>query len=247
MDNQLIDTVQNGTNMATINRRQNRANSKEAYRLWFEFLKRAIANPNLKVNLKLYKEWGDVTKYSFKNWWAEIGSKVIDLDAQSNVSFALDSTNEEGSYLVRIPKTLTSTEAANQLRKLLIESNHVQVVSESKLKVCHGAEIRPPIYRAYLHTYDRHIELIRNADGGRVGNKELLIAVRKFYIARAKRYRNNLWKVDNLPSNLHTAINFDNLDEVDVLATAQDIATVGRYIRKANEIMEAVAKGKFPD
>lgn len=233
--------------MAKFHRKQNRANSKEAYRLWFEFLKRAIANPNIKVNTKLYKEWGDVTKYSFKKWWAEIGSKVIDLDAQSNVSFAVDSTEEDGSYLIRVPKTLTSTEAANQLRKLLLDSNHVQVVSESKLKVRHGAEIRPTTYRAYIHTYDRYVELTKNTDGKRVGNKELLIAVRKFYIARAKRYKNNLWKVDNLPPNLHTAINFDNLDEVDVLATAQDIATVGRYIKKAHEIMGAVAKGKFPD
>lgn len=232
--------------MAIQHRRQNRANSKEAYRLWFEFLKRAIANPNIKVNLKLYKEWGDVTNYKFDKWWTEIGSKVIDLDAQSNVTFALDGAQEDSSYLVRIPKTLTSTEAANQLRQLLIESNHMQVVTQSKLKVRHGAEIRPPIYRAFLHTYDRHIELIKNSDGNRVGNKELLIAVRKFYIARSKRYKNNLWRVDNLPHNLHTAINFDNLDEVDVLATAPSIATVGRYLKQANEIMENVAKGKFP-
>lgn len=233
--------------MATLNRRQNRANSKEAYRLWFEFLKRAIANPNINVNLKLYKEWGDVTKYNFKKWWAEIGSKVIDLDAQSNVTFAVDSTDEDGSYLIRVPKTLTSTEAANQLRKLLLDSKHVQVVRASKLKVRHNAEVRTTTYRAYIHTYDRLVELEKNSNGERVGFKELLIAVRKFYIARSKRYKNNLWKVDNLPPNLHTAINFDNLDEVDVLATAQDIATVRRYVKKANEIMEAVAKGKFPD
>jgi len=239
--------VQNGTNMATTQRRQNRANSKEAYRLWFEFLRRAIANPNVKVNLALYKAWGDVSEFKFNEWWTEIGSKVIDLDANSNVSFALDGATEDSSYLIRVPKTLTSTEAANQLRQLLLDSHHKAVIRKSELQVRIGAEIRPPIFRAFLHTYDRHVELMEMADGKKVGYKELLIAVRKFYITRAKRYKNNIRKVDNLPSNLHTAINFDNLEEVDVLATAQAIATVGRYLKQANEIIESVANGKFPN
>jgi len=234
------------TKMKPQSKRQNRANSKEAYRLWFEFLKRAIANPNVKVNLSLYKAWGDVSNYRFDKWWSEIGSKVIDLDAQSNVSFAIDGTTEDGSYLVRIPKTLTSTEAANQLRQLLLDSNHKQVVPQSNLRVRQGAEIRPPVYRAYLHTYDRQMELIAKSEGKRVTAKEILIAVRKFYLARSIRYKNNHWKVDNLPSNLHTAMNLDNLDEVDVLASAQATATISRYIKEANNIIESVAKGKFP-
>jgi len=233
--------------MATQLKRQNRANSKEAYRLWFEFLKRAIANPSIKVNQKVYKEWGDVTNYKFDKWWTEIGSKVIDLDAQSNVTFAKDGALEDSSYLVRIPKTLTSTEAANQIRQLLIESNHKQVVAQSKLRVRQGAEIRPPIYRAYLHTYDRQVELIAKSDGKRVTAKDVLIAVRKFYLARSVRYKNNHWKVDNLPSNLHTAMNLDNLEDVDVLASAQATATISRYIKEANNIIEYVAKGKFPN
>lgn len=240
-------TTQNEEKKKPKHKRQNRANSKEAYRLWFEFLKRAIDNPSIKVNLRLYKAWGDVANYKFDKWWTEIGSKVIDLDTQSNVSFAVDGKLEDSSYLVRIPKTLTSTEAANQVRQLLLDNNHKQVVSDSKLKVRHGAELRPATYRAYLHTYDRYVELTKLAEGKRVGNKELLIAVRKFYIARSKRYKNNIWKVDYLPANLLTAINFENLEEVDVLATAQSIATVGRYLKQANEIMSNVAKGKFPD
>lgn len=232
--------------MATNKKRQNRANSKEAYRLWFEFLKRAIANPNVKVNTKHYKAWGDVQKYKFDAWWRDIGSKVIDLDGQSNVSFATDGAKEEGSYLVRIPKTLTSTEAANQLRQLLIESNHKQVVLESKLKIRHGAEIRPPIYRAYLHTYDRWLELTAKSEGKKVTSKQVLIEVRKFYIARAIKYKNSNRRIDRLPSNLHTAINFDNLEDVDVLASAQATATISRYLNETKKIMENVAKGVFP-
>jgi hypothetical protein len=232
--------------MATSNRRQNRANSKEAYRLWFEFLKRAIDNPNVKVNLKLYKAWGDVSKFKFDKWWSEIGSKVIDLDSQSTVSFATDGTIEEGSYLVRIPKTLTSTEAANQLRQLLLKSNHKPIDPKNELKIRHGAEIRPPIYRAYLHTYDRSVELNASSEGKKVTSKQVLIAVRKFYIARAIKYKNSNRLIDKLPSNLHTAINFDNLEDVDVLASAQATATISRYLNETNKILENVARGIFP-
>ena len=232
--------------MATSNRRQNRANSKEAYRLWFEFLKRAIDNPNVKVELKHYKAWGDVSKYKFDKWWKDIGSKVIDLDSQSNVSFATDGTTEEGSYLVRIPKTLTSTEAANQVRQLLLESNHKQVVLESKLKIRHGAEIRPVTYRTYLNTYDIWLDLTAKSDGKKVTFKQVMIAVRKFYIGRAIKYKNSNRRVDKLPSNLRTAMNEKNLDDVDVLASSQVIATISRYIKETNKIMENVAKGFFP-
>jgi hypothetical protein len=232
--------------MATSNRRQNRANSKEAYRLWFEFLKRAIDNPNVKVELKYYKAWGDVTKYKFDDWGKDIGSKVIDLDGQSTVSFASDGATEEGSYLVRIPKTLTSTEAANQIRQLLIESNHKQVVLPSKLKIRHGAEIRPLTYRTYLNTYDIWVDLNAKSEDKKVTYKQVLIAVRKFYISRATKHKNTKRRVDKLPPNLLTAINDKNLDDVDVLASSQAIATISRYIKETNKIMENVSKGFFP-
>ena len=232
--------------MATSNRRQNRANSKEAYRLWFEFLKRAIANPNVKVELKHYKAWGDVSKYKFDKWWKDIGSKVIDLDGQSNVSFAIDGTIEEGSYLVRIPKTLTSTDAANQVRQLLLESNHKQVVLPSKLKIRPGAEIRPLTYRIYLITYDIWLDLTAKSDDKKVTYKQVLIAVRKFYLARATKHKNTKRRFDKLPSNLQTAMNDKNLDDVDVLASSQVIATISRYVKETHKIMENVAKGVFP-
>jgi hypothetical protein len=58
--------------------RSTRSQSKEAYRLWFEFLRRAIAEDKSKVKLDLYKEWGDVESYKFEKWWAEIGQRVIE-------------------------------------------------------------------------------------------------------------------------------------------------------------------------
>jgi hypothetical protein len=237
--------------MATTDKRktraQNRTHSKESYRLWFLFLKRALAEDRASVKLNLYKSWGDVESYTFNKWWTAIGTQVINLDSKSKVEIATDTHLDDSSYLIRVPKMLTSTKAATQLRELLTAINHKPIIEKNGLRVNEKTEIRHIAYRAYLHTYDRHRELVLKNHGKKVTNKETLIAVRKFYIARFQKYKNRKWKADNLPSSLQSAINLDNLDDVDVLATTNAIAAIARNLRAANQIIDAVKNGKFPE
>lgn len=228
-------------------RLQNRTHSKESYRLWFEFLKRALAHDRASVKLHLYKSWGDVEKYKFHKWWTEIGSQVINLETTSHVEFATDTFTYDGSYLIRIPKSLNSTQAATQLRLLLTKHGHKPLVEKSNLKINDENEIRHSVFRAYLHTYDRHRELVLKNDGKKVTNKETLIAVRKFYIARYAKYKNRNRLADNLPTPLYTAMNMDNLDDVHVLDSTTAISAIARYLREANQIISAVSVGKFPE
>ena len=223
-----------------------RTHSKESYRLWFEFLKRAIAKDKRSVKLRLYKTWGDVENLSFNKWWSEIGSKVINLDNISKLEFTTETDSTDSSYLIRVPKSLTSTQASTQLRELLTSSKHKPIVDKVNLRVTEGVEIRHSIYRAYLHTYDRHKELVEKSNGEKVTNKETLIAVRKFYLARHEKYKNRNQKAENLPPQLWDALKLEDLDDVDVLATAKSTATIGRYLREANKIVDAVSDGKFP-
>ena len=237
--------------MATTDKRktrsQNRTHSKESYRLWFEFLKRALAKDRASVKLHLYKSWGNVESYTFNKWWSEIGSNVINLDSKSHVEIATDTHIDDSSYLIRVPKMLTSTKAATQLRELLTANKHKPIIEKNGLRVNETKEIRHISYRAYLHTYDRHRELVLKNDGKRVTNKETLIAVRKFYIARYEKYKNRNWQADNLPTPLYTAMNMDNLDDVHVLDSTTAISAIARYLREANLIIEAVKNGKFPE
>ena len=228
-------------------RLQSRTHSKESYRLWFEFLKRALAHDRASVKLQLYKSWGDVESYKFDKWWTEIGSHVINLDMKSSVEIATDTFADDSSYLIRVPKSLNSTQAATQLRLLLTKSNHKPIFDKNILMVNGESEIRHSVFRAYLHTYDRHRELVLKNDGKRVTNKETLIAVRKFYIARYEKYKNRNWQADNLPSPLYTAMNMDNLDDVHVLDSTTAISSIARYLREAEKIIEAVKNGKFPE
>jgi hypothetical protein len=228
-------------------RLQNRTQSKESYRLWFEFLKRALAQDRASVKLHLYKSWGDVESYKFDKWWNEIGSHVINLDMKSNVEIATDTHADESSYLIRVPKSLNSTQAATQLRLLLTKHGHKPLVEKSSLKINGENEIRHSVFRAYLHTYDRHRELVLKNYSKKVTNKETLIAVRKFYIARYEKYKNRNRRAENLPMPLYTAMNMDNLDDVHVLDSTTAISAIGRYLREANQIISAVSVGKFPE
>ena len=97
-----------------------------------------------------------------------------------------------------------------------------------------------------MNTYDIWLDLTARSDGKKVTFKQVMIAVRKFYIARETKHKNTKRRVDKLPSNLLTDMNEKNLDDVDVLASSQVIGTISRYIKETNKIMENVAKGVFP-
>lgn len=232
--------------MATQNKpRPPRAQSKEAYRLWFEFLRRAIAEDKSKVRLDLYKEWGDVENYKFNKWWDQIGSKVIDLRPPT-IDQVKDGKADDVSYLLRVPKSMTSTQIGNEVRKFLMELGH-QPLQLSSLRVRQGAEIRPSTYRAYLHTYDEHLKLVAKSDGQKVTARELLKAVRKFYIKHEERYKNNVWSTDKMPMALSADMDRNNPYDIDPIHSATAINAVNRYLREAIKIINAVGIGKFPN
>lgn len=226
--------------------RQARSQSREAYRLWFEFLRRAIAEDKRAVRLDLYSEWGDVTAYkTFNAWWRDLGSKVINLHPIA-IERVDHGAADDKTYLLRVPKSMTSTQIGNEVRAYLISLAH-QPIRLSTLRIPEGKEIRVKTFRAYLHTYDQQRKHEQASGGERVKGKDLLVAVRKFYVYRSARYKNSVRKVDKLPPALATAMNVDNLNEVDVLASAVSLNAINRYLREAKNIIAAVREGRFPE
>lgn len=97
-----------------------RSTSKEAYRLWFEFLKRAYTTPNLVVDTTYYAKWGDVANTKFEHWWKATGSELFNPKV---IGVQLVSKGKPNSdcLLVSIPKSLTPTQSANALRSMLMQ------------------------------------------------------------------------------------------------------------------------------
>jgi hypothetical protein len=223
-----------------------RRESREAYRLWWEFLRRAIAEDKGKVRLDLYVEWGDVAAYkSFDAWWREVGVHVIQTKPQS-LEHVAEGVADDGCYLVRVPKSLTSTQMGNEVRQYFIALGHVPQKASS-LRVTEGKEIRPQTYRAYLHTYDQQRKLVETAVGKAVTAKDVLAAVRRFYIEREKKYKNSVRQVDRLPPALVGAMKRDDISKVDYMDDQVAINTINRYLKNARAIIDAVRVGRFPE
>jgi hypothetical protein len=95
-----------------------RATGKEAIRLWFEFLKRAYHADDVKVNAKYYQAWGDVPNTKFETWWKVNGEQLFPYRKVEVVQRYL---SDAGAVHVSVPMALTPTEAANQVRQVLID------------------------------------------------------------------------------------------------------------------------------
>jgi Mg-chelatase subunit ChlI len=154
---------------------------------------------------------------------------------------------------VKVPMSLTPTQAANQLRETLIE--HYQAIDHvPKPKRTYAltvdAEIKVSAFRAYLVTYDAQVKLAEQYKDGVVPAKELLNEVRKYYLARSHRWRNTKRKVEALPPALasgeyvydHATNTVSAKDRYDSGA----IRTVRMYLKKANSLILASASGDFP-
>ena len=166
-----------------------RANGKEAIRLWFEFLKRAREVPKLKINHIYYQGWGDYANAKFENWWKENGATLFPQNKVELVKLHLQNSD---AIQLSVPSTLTPTDAANQVRELLI--NHYKAIGHNpKLNrvyaLTEGAEIKVSALRSYLHTYDAHQKILESGDWEKIPAKVVLAEVRRFYFARSEKWK----------------------------------------------------------
>jgi hypothetical protein len=225
-----------------------KSNDRESYRLWFEFLKRAIDDPVVTVQLSTYKSWGKVQEMSFDTWWKKIGSSITSLDQQTYVERVTAIPKNSSDLFFRIPNSITTTQAVNQLRAMLTDLGHKSESIKSTLIIREGSEIRHHAVRAYLVTYDANKFLLGKSNRGRVKGKDLLQLVRDQYAQRMVQYIGSVHRgsqVDSMPSALYGSRGVTKA--VDPNTDAQAIATVQRYLKKANEIIHHVANGRFPD
>jgi hypothetical protein len=225
-----------------------RANGKEAIRLWFEFLKRANDVPNLKVNAKYYEGWGDYTNTKFEKWWKENGDTLF---PKNKVEITKGHFSNNAAIQLTVPTTLKPTDAANQVRELLI-AHYKEIGHNPKptrvYALTEGAEIKVSALRAYIHTYDANQQLMDKKIDGKVTAKELLVEVRRFYLARSEKWKKTKRKVEGLPPALAGDLVYDKSTNA-VKSFGSDIGAeraIRRYLLIANNLVHAAAKGDFP-
>jgi len=225
-----------------------KATDRESYRLWFEFLKRALADPTVKVKTEIYESWGDFQSLSFESWWRKTGAKITALESRTFVELINEIPNESSDLFIRVPTSITVTQALNQIKVLLSHVERPQAKTQVPLKIREGAEIRHAAFRAYLVTYDAYVTLSNRNHDKRVYGAAVLDEVRLLYEMRQVQFISGVSagvKTDPMPSSLYGERGTSTKADKD--SDKQAIATVLRYLKKAQDIIKNVAEGRFPD
>ncbi len=226
-----------------------KAAGREGVRLWFECLKRAHADKTVRVNAAFYKPWGDYPNLSFNSWWKEHAETLF---PRNRVELVQRYLSDAEHVKVTVPMSLTPTQAANQLRDVLIahykEIGHVPRAQRA-YALTEGVELRISAVRAYLHTYDCHQQLKATRGGeGAVSAKDLLAGVRIFYSARTLRWQGTKRKVEALPMALAGDFTYDSASKT-VSSPKHDetaIRNIRRYLLIAQRLVENAGRGDFP-
>ena len=221
---------------------------REGVRLWFEFVKRAHADKTVHVNEAFYKPWGDYPNQTFNEWWQQHAETLF---PRNKVEIVQRYLSDDGVLNVSVPMALTPTEAAAQLRHVLME--HYQAIGHTPkphraYALTEGAEIKVSALRAYLATYDANQTLSAALQVQRVPAKLLLAEVRRVYMARSHRWIHTKRKVEGLPMALAGEIHYDAKND-QVTSTGDDTGAeraVRRYLAIADNLVAAAAAGDFP-
>ena len=224
-----------------------KSDGKEAYRLWYEFLRRALDDKTIKVNTSFYKEWGDVQNTHFRVFWERMGDQLL---GSQHVELA-EAKLPNNVINISVPMSLTPTQAAAELRALLVA--HYKFIKHTPkavrtFAVSAGSEIKPSTYRAYLRTYDIWQKL--KAINNEATAQDLLREVRLFYLARTEKYGRTNRKVEGIPAALLNGMTINPLSGKKVNYGGEEkeaTRAIKRYLDMAHRTIASVAIGKFPN
>ena len=216
----------------------NPTSRKQHIRIWFEFYKLSLMNPDLSDNIKkssdFYKPWGDIQSIKFDDWWKD----HKDLFGITKVEEIKRVSNHPNSLNVSIPLNQTITNSIKELRKMIedkqIERMTVLGIDPSNKKTTtvgfgqyeftKGVEVRGRTLNEILVIYQIWISL-----GKPPVNMDLIKTINKTLCSRPK----SQW----VPMIM---INEDTEDYINL------IRQVRRLIKRAQKIIETMSKGQFP-
>jgi len=224
-------------NRATLARR------KEAYRLWFEFLKLARSTKTcpiteaLSASRQLYAPWDMEFADRFDPWWR--GHQHL-FNEKHSVRVLLPGAlpADPNALVVEIPLTKSPTDLTKEVSALIVKahaalerrSRKTKKLATARYKLTDGSEPKLAHVRTMLNVYRNVYLKMRHADGTALKGQKLLDAIRSYRDTSKNKDRNLDW-VDR------------ERNEVD---DNRQLRNARRYIQKTEKIILNVARGEFP-
>ncbi|MBS1983296.1 MAG: hypothetical protein JST16_03915 [Bdellovibrionales bacterium] len=215
-----------------------RPSPKQHVRIWFEFYKLALVNPDMtgevRASKSYYEPWGDVQDSSFDQWWLR-HSTLFD---SGRITVINEVRPSDAVIHIRVPLGMAPSEAGQQLATLIRErqTDHLGKLGQiagktskvgfSQFRLTPGTEFRGQTAEAALQVYrDIYLPL-----GSPPIGQQLAAEVTSFYRLHPRR-RVRL-------------TSFDRSQRSDF--TDEQIRQLRRCISRARDLMLAAAKGDFP-
>jgi hypothetical protein len=212
---------------------------KEAYRLWFEYLRLARASKDQRVakalirSARYYEPWGDTENSGFDRWWGQkqdLFEEQFSVRRLSRGQKPADPT----ALIIEVPLTQPKAKLFAQIRDIVGSAfptqtprkGHFRPVAQYRLTF--GAEPRLSALREMLNVYRVYLAN-KDPSGKDLRGLKLLEKVHAYYRGRKRKQK--------IPAHL----DFSRLG--DSIVAQRNIR---RYIAKAKRIVLNVAKGEFP-
>lgn len=228
----------------------------EPYRIWFEFLKLGFRDPKLKVDRKLYADWGDVGNEEFRAWWethwrdlfgVPLDVLVIELP-QAHDHVAVGRTLISIQPSAPIEQTLKEIKAIMKARGARASRKDTKKNRGARFSLSSGAEVKRKNMQQALKVYELALSL--------GDNKRIEIAQKYLDWANDwnEKIRERGWKREPIlvPPYLDTFLRQQRGETV-LEGTAEggnsadsNRKKVKRLIDRARTIAGNVARGEFP-
>lgn len=217
---------------------------KQHIRLWFEYYRLCLDEPDLQSNLNdtypFYEEWGDCRDVKFDDWWKDHSH----LFGGTRVEVIQRVQNHTNVLNLSVPLNLPVTQTVNEIKRLIVETQ------ESRLK---ELGIDPKTVKSTSVGFGKY-ELSPGEIRGRTVNEDLVI------------YR--LWRDQGKPKVGHSFCQsiIDHMENrprskwkphylqgrLDVDRNGNPVVSpdqktqVRRSLDRSRKILVSVSKGRFP-
>ena len=215
------------------------AAKKEAYRLWFEYLKVALQSPDKKVQSALlvsqpyYRPWQMAVAPKFDPWWSDHQSLFDEKYTVRELAHG-EKAKDPNALLLEVPLTQSPTILTRKVKAIIQAAYEQREKSQRKAKtkatayyhLTEGAEPKLDAVREMLSIY-RDVYL----KNSKLRGEKLFDAVHKYYTTR----KNKKW------AKVPMAFLHDGGDDKE-----RAMRNLRRYIQKAETVVLNTARGQFP-
>ncbi len=213
---------------------------REAFRLWFEYLKlakqskRSVIKDALKGSGAFYVSWGDISNTKFDDWWKSYAHLFEEKYIVRTLAPGEPPLDPQ-ALIIEVPLTMSPTDLLDRVKFIIQKASESKERANRKAKkapstsyrLSIGAEPKLDAVREMLSVYrDVHLK------NPKLRGEALLETTHRYYLGR----KNKSWA--KIPMALDVSPRLE--DKVRAMRNLR------RYIQKAENIMLNVAKGEFP-